>query len=524
MLRRDRVRLAVWSASVVALWLYVVTAFGALYSTAEERQARAALMTTPASVMMTGPGYGLEDYTLGAMVANELLLWVALALAIMSVLEIVRHTRAEEESGRAELVRAGAVGRHAPAVAAMLLVLVVNVVVAVLSGAVLVAGGLDAGDSAVLVVAAALTALVFAAVAVVTCQLTAHGRGAAGLALAVFGAAALVRAAGDIQERHGSALSWFSPIAWAQQTRVFVDTRLWPLVPSAVLVVLLLVLGAVLASRRDHGAGMLPDRRGRADARPSLRSPVALAWRQQRTALAWWTLGAGLMWLASGTYVDGVGDMIGDLAETNPAVAQIFGADGGQGLVDAFVAVILLYAVLAALGYGIAAVLRAGAEEAEGRAEVALALPVSRGRWLGAQLVVAEAGAAVLVLAGGAGTALGALSVGVDDPAAWTYLLAAASYLPAVAVVLGLAAALYAWWPRLAGLAWAVLALVFVVGMFGDALDLPDAVQGLSPLWWVPRVPAEDPRLLPVVVLAGVAVTLHVLAFAGFRRRDVPAR
>ncbi|GAB2466704.1 exporter of polyketide antibiotics [Xylanimonas ulmi] len=521
-LRRDRVRLIVWTASIVLLWLYVVGAFTSLFDTAESRQARAALMSTPASILLTGPGYGLDDYTIGAMVANEMLLWIILSLAIMSILQVVRHTRAEEESSRSELVRAGVVGRHAPAVAAMLLVLIVNLVIAALSAAVLAAGGLDPRDSVVIALAAALTALVFAGVASVTCQLTAHGRGASGLAIAVLGVAIAVRGVGDIQRAHGSALSWLSPVAWAQQTRVFVDTRLWPLGLSLVLTVVLLVLAATLASRRDFGAAMLPERRGRADAVASLASPFALAWRQQRVALAWWTLGTTLMWLASGTYVDEIGPMVGDLAETNPAVAQILGGDGGQALTDGFVSVFMLYAALIAVGYGISAVLRARTEETEGLAEYALATAVSRGRWLGAQLAVAGIGAAVLTVAGGVGVAIGAYSVGATDPSFGAYLVASAAYLPAVAVVIALSAALFAWLPRLAGLPWAILVLAFVVGMFGEALDLPDAVQGLSPLWWVPRVPAEDFAWAPTLVLTAIAAALFGLAFWGFRRRDVP--
>ena len=37
----------------------------------------------------------------------------------MSILLVVRHTRADEETGRAELVGAGVVGRHAPLAAAL---------------------------------------------------------------------------------------------------------------------------------------------------------------------------------------------------------------------------------------------------------------------------------------------------------------------------------------------------------------------------------------------------------------------
>lgn len=523
MLRRDRVRLAVWAGSVVALWLYAAAAFTTIYADPAERQARADLMSTPASILMTGPGYGLGDYTFGAMFANELVLWVIITLAVMSILEVVRHTRAEEESSRSELVRAGVVGRHAPALAAMALVVVVNVAVAVLSALVLVGvGGLAVGDTVVMVGGVALTVLVFAAVATVTCQLTAHARGASGSAVAVLALAALVRGAGDIQRQHGSTLSWFSPVAWTQQTRVFVDTRVWPLVLPVVAVVVLLAVAVVLAGHRDFGAGMFPDRRGRADARPALRSPVALAWRQQRTALGWWTLGTVVMWLATGTYLKDIGPMLQDMAQNNPAIEQVFGGSGEKALTGAFVSVMLLYAALVSVGYGVSAVLRARAEETAGRTEYVLATPVARVRWLAAQLAVAGLGAAVLMLVGGLAMAAGAYSVGAKDPDLGTYALAAAVYLPAVAVVLGVAAALYAWLPRWATVSWAFLVLAFVVGMFGEAFKLPDVVQGVSPLWWVPRLPVDDFTWSPVLGLTVLAAVLFALAFAGFRRRDVP--
>jgi ABC-2 type transport system permease protein len=68
-----------------------------------DRQSRAAVISTPAGVMLGGPGYGIENYTLGAMIANELGLSVMVAMAIMSLLLVVRHTRAEEDGGSAEL-------------------------------------------------------------------------------------------------------------------------------------------------------------------------------------------------------------------------------------------------------------------------------------------------------------------------------------------------------------------------------------------------------------------------------------
>jgi hypothetical protein len=76
--------------------------------------------------------------------------------------------------------------------------------------------------------------------------MTAHARAASGSALAVLALAAVVRGVGDMLHEHGSLLSWWSPIAWAQQTRAFVDLRWWPLLLS---VVARTVLPAVTATR-----------------------------------------------------------------------------------------------------------------------------------------------------------------------------------------------------------------------------------------------------------------------------------
>ncbi len=515
-LRRDRVRIPVWTASVALLFAYAAVALDGLYPTAADREARAALVSSPAGIMLSGPQYGIEDYTLGAMIANEMVLTVLVAVAIMSIFLVVRHTRAEEEAGRAELVRAGVVGRHAPATAAFVAAVVANVAIAVASALVLAATGLDAVDSFALGAAVGVTGLVFAAVAVVTSQVTEHARAASGLALATLGIAFLLRAVGDVQEMHGSWVSWLSPVGWAQQIRAYVDLRWWPLGLSVVLVVLLLALGAALAARRDLGAGLVPPRAGRPDAAPSLAGPLALAWRQQRASVLAWGVGVGATALACGTFVDSVGSMVAD----NPDVAAVLGDP--TDLVGGFVAVMAQFLALGVSGFAVASVQRARGEETAGRLEPVLATGVGRARWLGAQLVVTLIGTTVLLAVSALGLWLGALSVGEDAFGIGDHLAASFAYLPAVAVVAGLGVAAFGWRPGLAALSWALLAYSLVVTMFGALLDLPSWAGDISPFRHVPLLPGTDVEPWPLVWLTLAAVALVALGLAGFRRRDVP--
>ncbi|WP_129786238.1 ABC transporter permease [Promicromonospora panici] len=524
MLRRDRVRLSVWTASVVFFYAYFVVALGAMGD--EALAGRALIMETPSGIAMGGPGYGIDDYTVGVAIANEGITWMVMALAIMSILHVVRHTRGEEEGGRSELVRAGAVGRHAPAVAATITLLIVNAVIAIVSALALYGVGesdLGLGDSFALTVGSGLSAMVFGAIALVAAQVTEHGRGAVGISLAAFGIAFMVRAAGDIQERHGSALSWFSPIAWAQQMRPFVDVRWWPAALSVVAIVLFLLLGAFLGSRRDFGSGMVAVRAGRADARATLRGPVTLAWIQQRIVLMWCVLGLGLMWYASGTLLPDITSMIAEIPENNPVFAAVFGADTSQ-FTTAFLGVMVLFAMLCCAAYAVVMGQRPKAEEGVGRAEIALAKPVSRQRWFGSQLLVAGLGTAVLAAVSIWGLWVGAVSVGYEEQSFGDYTEVLWPYLLALAVYLGFTAALYAWFPRVAGIGWALLIYTFVIGMFGGLLeDLPDWVHRVSPFYWLPAAFTEEPEASHMLGLTGVAVVLFLLAFAGFRRRDVPS-
>jgi ABC-2 type transport system permease protein len=516
-LRRDRVRLPVWAGCVALFALYAVVAFGAVYPTAADRQVRASLLESPAAKMLSGPGYGLDDYTLGAMIANEMALWLMLPAAAMSIFLVVRHTRAEEETGRAELLRAAAVGRTAPLLAGLLAAAVANAVVTALVAVVLVGGGLAVADSLALALGVGLTGLVFAAVAAVTSQLTEHARTASGSAMAVLGAALLVRALGDVRQPGGSALSWLSPLAWPQQTRPYVDLRWTPLLLSVALALAAALAAYALSGRRDLGAGILPARAGRPEAPRSLSSPLGLALRQQRRSVLGWAVALFVMALATGSMTDAVTDVISELPPEVAALLTAAGQDPARG----FYATNLLLLALAVGGFAAASVLRLRAEERTGHAETLLAAPVSRWRWLAGTLLVSAGGSAVLLAVSGLGMGLGARVTTGDGGDLVPLVAASLSYLPAVLVVAGLTALLYAARPDAASLAWVLVGYAVFVGMFAPLLQLPERVSALSPFGHTPLLPQADAELVPLAVLAAVAAGLVALAAAAFGSRDV---
>lgn len=514
-LRRDRVRLAVWLPALAGLTYFSGSAMGAAFPTQRAVDVYGASVSgSPALIAMTGPPLGLD--TLAGIVLNKVGPTAVVGVVLLAVLTVVRHTRAEEEAGRSELLRAAVVGRHAGSCAAMLLAGGASVVVGALTALALVGCSVPAGSAWLFGAGTAALGLVFAAVGLVAAQVFTHARTATGITLAVFGIAYVIRAVGDVQ---GSALVWLSPIGWSQATHVLGDERWWPLAVSLVATAMLVVVAVALASRRDVGEGLVASRPGPAVASRALSGPIGLAARLQRGALLGWAAGLFALSAAMGSLSREVADM----ARDNPTLSRYLAASGQASLTDTYLSTMLLIMALLATGFAVSSVLRLRAEETSGRAEVLLATGLSRTRWLLGSLLVTAVGTALLLLASGLGMGLAYGLVLHDAGPPFRLAGLALEYAPAALSLAGLAVLLVGWLPRALSIAWAVLAVCFVVGWLGGLVRPPHWLEELSPFWQTPAVPAE-----PVTAAAPLAIALSVVLLVGagalgLRRRDVTA-
>ena len=177
-----------------------------------------------AFIAMAGPARALN--TIGGQVTWQSTAFGAICAGLMSMFLVGRHTRAEEESGRDELLRAAAVGRHAPMTAAVARRDArQRARSACWSPPAWSPTRSRSPDSLALGVGLTLPAGSSPAVALVAAQLTASTRATYGLAGAVIGVAYVLRAIGDVGT---PALSWLSPIGWYQAMHAFSGLRWWP--------------------------------------------------------------------------------------------------------------------------------------------------------------------------------------------------------------------------------------------------------------------------------------------------------
>ncbi|GAA3883290.1 exporter of polyketide antibiotics [Streptomyces sedi] len=514
-LRRDRVRLPVWLGLLTLTTAASVGSFQSTYPEPADRATVAETFRSPAGLAMSGPERYLDGgYSLGAMTAHQLLGFFTLAVGLMAVLTVVRHSRVEEESGRAELVRSGVLGRHAQLAAALLVAGGACLLLgALLAGTLASMGveGVTAGGAALYGAASATLGLAFTGAAGVAAQVTPFSRGATGLGCAVLGAAYALRAVGDVGP---SAFSWLSPIGWAQRAYPFLDDRWWPLLLHLGLAAAATVAAFWLSTRRDLGAGLRPARPGRPGAVAWLAMPFGLAFRLGRGLTLGFAAGALLFGVMLGSVLSDAEQM---LEEVEEMAAQLVGAS----TTDIFISVCLTILAGAGLAAVVAALTRARAEETGGRAEPLLATALSRTAWIGGQLAFALGGATLVLLAAGLGLgAAGAASVG-DAALLPEVALASLAYAPAVWFTGGVTLALYGWFPRATAAAWAIPGYAMGVVFLGEVVNLPRALRELSPLTHVPSVPAEGFEAVPLLVLTFLATGLSWLGVLGLRRRDL---
>ncbi|WP_433793197.1 ABC transporter permease [Actinoplanes sp. CA-252034] len=511
-LRRDRVVMPLWVLLLGSLPYVYVTGFDTLFATAAERVDYAAISASNAGFIgLYGP---LHGDSLG-----ELTVWrggfLPVMIGLAALLTVIRHTRADEEAGRTELIRAGVVGRFAPLAAAVLAAVLACLVMGVIVAVTLIGHGLPTGGSVALGASYAVSGWLFAGVGAVAAQIADSGRGARAIAVLVLGVSYVLRMGGDISALGGGRLdwmSWLSPIGWVHRVFPFGADDWWPMAPAVVTTLATVGASAYLLTRRDLGGGLLAGRLGPATAAASLRSPIALAWRLHRGLLIGWTAGFAALGLVFG----GVSTSVAQLAADSDSMSRIFSRLGGtDSIMDAYFASIAQTCALIISCYAVQAALRIRDEEQTGHAEAMLSTDVSRWAWGASHLVFALLGPAVALLAEGV---VAGLVHGDPGPV----IASALAQLPAVWVLAGAATLLIGVVPKLAAAAWAVVAGALVILLVGPLLQVDQWVLDLSPFTHVPHLPGASFTAVPLLVLTSIAAVLAGAGLFALRRRDLP--
>ena len=516
--RRDRVLLPASVAGLVVLAVGSAAATLDLYP--DDRAVAdglAGIIANPGVLALYGP---LASPTADAFAVFKTVMMGAVLTSVLALVVVRRHTRSEEEDGRLELLQSASVGRRAPLAAAVGVAVSAVLLAGVLSAAGLAALGTEPTGALAFGVAWVVAGLAWTGITAVAVQVASTARGAGGIAFGSLAVAYLVRAAADTAAdgTAAHALGWLSPLGWAGRVEAYGANRLWVLGLGVAVLVVGVTAATVLLDRRDLGSGLLPARLGPARGGRLLHSPTGLVARLATGTLVGWTIGL----VAGGVVIGSLLGSIGSLAD-EPQVRQILEALGGSAgsVEDIYLATETVVVAAAVSAAGIGLVLRLAAAERRGLGETVLATPTPRGRWYAAHVVVGLALPAVLM------SVLG-LTVGIVGPVASdaapgpaAMLAATTATLPAVWVLVGVAALLAGGSPRFAPTAWGVALVAFAVGELGPTMQLPSWVVDLSPFAHLSQLPGGAFAATEAVLLTLLAAALVLAGGWAYRRRDL---
>lgn len=516
-LRRDRLRIFIWIIAITLVVMSTAALLPDIFTTDMERQIIAETMKNPAITFMLGPGYGLDDYTVGAMMAHNMLLFTVLTAGIMNILLTTRHTREDEEEGRIEMIRSLPVGPLATLGAVIIVMTLVNIVLALAVGFGISALGIESMNlvgSLIYGASVGAVGIFFAVMTALIAQLTSNTRGTIGFSFAILIMAYILRGIGDVGNE---ILSLINPFGLILRTETMVNNYWCPIWTTIGISIILFGIALYLNSIRDLGAGFIATRPGKSEASRSLLSPLGLAFRLLRTPIIAWLVA---MFVLGASYGSILGDLEGFISSSD-MIQQMIPDAAGYTMTEQFMSLIItIQSIMVAIPV-LMFILKLRSEERQNRTEHLHARAVSRNTILGSYTIIALVSAPVMLLVSVLGLWSSAIMV-MDDPISFGVLLQAAFvYLPAILVMLGIAVFLTGWLPKLTGFTWIYLAYSFFVVYLGDLLRLPEIAAKLTPFGHTPLFPMEEINILTMVVMTFIGLVLIVAGFVGYNRRDI---
>lgn len=525
--RRDAVQVVLWAVGTGLLAYASYVGVSDAYGTEQDRVALlAAALANPVILLFRGLPSGAAE---GAFMVFLIFPWLALLAAFMSTFLAVRHTRGDEEAGRAELVAATPAARTLPLLATAMHGLLADLLLAALTAAAFLSVGLDAEGALLAGAAVGAVGVTFLGVGLLAAQLMRTSRGANSVAVWVLVATFVIGGLGnaigtpsdDLTHMESSWFTWVSPFGWGENTRAFDENLWWPAILCATVGVGLAAASAALASARDIGDSFIAERPGRIRAGATLSTPAGLVWRLTRGAIIGWTIGG----LIVGMLSTSLASIVQEIGASNPAVEQILQQISGAGSVEqgTVTTFFTMLGVLAAC-CAVQIVCRARQEEVHGTAEPVLAAPVGRVRWLSGYLVIAFGGILLVVIAAIAGAGVGLAAQDGDPDLMRDVVVTGAGQVAAASVFLVLTALVFVLAPRATiAVGWSLVLLGMMLGLFGPLFQFPEWLVQASPIAVTPLVDGDevDLRGLWWLLLAaglGAAASLSLM-----RRRELAA-
>jgi ABC-2 type transport system permease protein len=171
--------------------------------------------------------------------------------------------------------------------------------------------------------------------------------------------------------------------------------------------------------------------------------------------------------------------------------------------------------------FGVQVVMRVYAEETSERSEPLLAGALDRSTYLASNATVAFLGPTIVYVIGA--TAIAVIAQTSQTSSFGDVIGQTLATVAAIWVLVALAPAAVGARPAVRAVGWLGVVASFALTLLGPTFRLPNWALGISPLHHVPNVTAHSRDWTGLIALIAVAAGLTIIAFTGYRRRDIAA-
>lgn len=515
--RKDRLHIIFWFIALVGIAVSYAYSYPSMFSSEAERLIMAQTLNNPAMTAMLGPVSDPNNYSYGVLFSHEMLLFTAVAVAIMNILFVARHTRMDEEEGRLEMIRSFPVGRLSSLASTLIEMLIINILITLLHGIALGSLGVESINfrgSFFYGAALGIVGFTFASITSFCVQLMENNRHTTGMAFGILGFSFLLRAITDI---NAPKLSWLSPLSWSYKIEPYAHNKFLPILISIVFSLLLISLSLYLNSLRDLGKGFIPQKKGRAYASKTLVSPLGLAFRLQRTGFFTWIIVMFIFGLTFGSvFVD-----IDAFFKENDVLARLIPQDSEYKLTDQFIGLLMSIVSIMATIPVLMFLLKLWQEEKSGRIEALVSKSLSKQKLFFGFFSISIIFIAIASFVSVLGLYLSANAVLPNSLEFGMLLKANLVFIPSITLILSFGVFLIGYLPKLTGVLWGYLGYCFFVIFLGDMIQLPGWMKKFTPFDYIPKIPVEEIKAMPLVILSILSIGFTILGILCYRNRNL---
>lgn len=273
------------------------------------------------------------------------------------------------------------------------------------------------------------------------------------------------------------------------------------------------------ARRRDLGGAVIRVSDSRAARTRLLGSVTGFSARRALTPTAGWAVGIAAYFLVIGAVLSSILEFLTD----NPRFAELAATAGfgGLGSTTGFAAAMFALLAIPTGLYAATRIAAVVADEKARRHSMLHSRPLSRYQLAGAEILIATAGIAVLLVAAAAALWAGAVLTGASLGLGQA-LVGAFNIAPVALLALGAAVLALGWYPSAVG-ALGVLPVVggFLLDVTTRSAGAPTWLIQISPFTHLAPVPDTTPDLSATLVLTAIAFAMTMTGLYGYARRDL---